>query len=350
MASADTDETLESYDDGSWYQGSRDSLREWFLVDGNRPVIALGSSVAVFLLLLALYEVGVVGFENDDSITRMSGGMIAGTFSLVTIVISINQLILSQELGQAGELREKLGGLMEFRRDIEEMANIPASPTEPTELLSLITARIRDRAERLRDADADGEASPTVAKYANTVVERTEEVEDQLEAADFGTFNAVSTMLRYDDAWLFYAARHVRNEHESTLPSETIETFDELIDALQTFNVARSHFKSTYLQRELAQLSRLTLLFGLPAVVAAMLVGLVYADPTGPAIADVYLPYVTSALITVVLSPLVLVASYILRTATIARRTASIGPLLSDKDPDSGPFDVSYQSDSASDG
>ena len=344
MASVETDETLESYDsDGGQREGPVAELVEWMMVDGNRSIIAIGLSIAVFVLLLTLYSLGVVGFENDDSITRMSGGMIAGTFSLVTIVISINQLILSQELGQAGELREKLAGVMEFRRDIEAMADVPASPTEPTELLSLITAAIRDRAERLSATTvSDDEASELLDTYANTVIERTKEVERRLQAADFGTFNAVATMLRYDDDWLFYVARHVRNKNESVLSADSTDAIDELIDGLQTFSVAREHFKATYLQRELAQLSRLTLAFGVPAVIAAMIVGLLYADPTGAAIEEAYLPYVTSALITVVVSPLALVASYILRTATIARRTASIGPLLPHKEPESGPFEVEY--------
>lgn len=62
----------------------------------------------------------------------------------------------------------------------------------------------------------------------------------------------------------------------------------------------------------------------------------------GNAIPASYLPYVVSALVTVVVSPVGLLASYILRTATMARRTASIGPMEPQASPGEGPFDVQY--------
>ena len=96
------------------------------------------------------------------------------------------------------------------------------------------------------------------------------------------------------------------------------------------------------MQRELTRFSQLTVYYGVPSVIAAMLVGLFYADLTGATLDLAYMPYVTSALITVVVIPLALLAAYILRTATITRRTASVGPALPQKDPDEGPFEVEY--------
>lgn len=63
------------------------------------------------------------------------------------------------------------------------------------------------------------------------------------------------------------------------------------------------------------------------------------------AIDPTLLPYVTSGLIVVVVSPLALLAAYILRMATITRRTASVGPMIPQKAPEEDPFDVSYNED-----
>ena len=83
-----------------------------------------------------------------------------------------------------------------------------------------------------------------------------------------------------------------------------------------------------YLQRELTWFSQLIVYCGVPAVLAAVLITLIYGSLGGSTISPAVLPYVISLLATVVFVPLVLLGLFILRTATITRRTASIGPML----------------------
>ncbi|GAB3033677.1 hypothetical protein [Natronobiforma cellulositropha] len=354
MRASDTDETQTSFTTGSDAEtGALERAREWLLIDGDRLFLALCLSAATFLLFLTLAHLGVISFVNDDSITRLAGGMIAGTFSLVTLVVSINQLILSREFSSAGEARERLGGVLEFRHDVGTAAEDSVPPAAPTGLLEVLAETIHRRAAAVGDAvDADAEGPPDesanvptaevrdrIRAYATRVEERTDALDETFEGTQFGTFEAVSATLAYDDAWQLYAARQFRTRHEDTLGQATLEALDELIEVLEFFAVAREHFKTTYLQRELTRFSQLTIYTGLPAILAAMLIGLVYADFGGAAISLVYLPVVVSALIAVVVSPLALLVSYILRTATVTRRTASVGPMLPQKDPDEGPFE-----------
>ncbi|WP_290819527.1 hypothetical protein [Halovivax sp.] len=319
-------------------------VQEWFLVDGDRLFVAALLSIAVFLSMLALGEVGLISFANDDSITRLAGGMIAGTFSLVTLVVSINQLILSREFTAAGEARDQIDGVVSFRRDVAKAAAVPAAPAAPTKLLELIVATIHHRADALDDAvsDHDEAVRGPIASYVAGLRESTERLDDTLEHAQFGTVKAVSAAVAFDDAWQQYAGTHLRHRHEGALSEEATAAFDELLGALQLFAVAREHFKTTYLQRELTRFSQLTIYTGVPAILSALLIGFVFADLTGPTLSIAVLPYVVSALVAVVVSPLALLVAYILRTATVTRRTASSGPMLPQKDPDAGPFDVSY--------
>ena len=346
MGSAEVEETFESY--GTDVGDESDfltRLNEWVLVEGDRQYVALGISVAVFTLLLVLNWVGLIAFTNDDSITRMSGGMIAGTFSLVTLVVSINQLILSREFRSAGEVQQRVEEVMEFHENIEDATEVPATPAEPTKLFELLVMAIHERAGRLPETvedHPDEEFRALVEEYTENVQESAERIDDTLEATEFGTFQALSAVINYNDAWQLYAARHLKNRHADAANEETLAAFDDVIDALQRFNVAREHFKTTYLQRELTRFSQLTVYYGVPSVISAMLVGLFYADLTGATLDLAIMPYVTSALITVVVIPLALLAAYILRTATITRRTASVGPVLPQKDPEEGPFDVEY--------
>ncbi|WP_121742043.1 hypothetical protein [Natronorubrum halophilum] len=344
MGSSETDETLESH--GTEMGKRTDSvtrLREWVLVEGDRLFIAMLISAAVFVLFLSLNEIGVIAFTNDASITRVASGMIAGTFSLVTLVVSINQLILSQEFASAGGARDQLEGVMEFRSNVAEAASVPASPASPSRLLEVLIEAINDHATALDDATdslGDSEIRALIGKYTNGIEESTEQVDDTLEHTTFGTFQAVSAAIAYDAAWQLYVARQLRERYADSLSDEATAAIDELIETLELFITTREHFKTTYLQRELTRFSQLTIYCGLPAILSAMLVGFIYADFTGPTISVVYLPYIVSALVGIVVSPLALLVSYILRTATVTRRTSSIGPMLPQKDPDAGPFDV----------
>jgi len=323
---------------------SRNRLVEWVLIDGNRLHVTALTSVGAFALLLALYHLGVLAFTNPNSVTRMASGMIAGAFSLVTIVVSVNQLILSQEFSPAGEFRDRLDGVLSFRRDVEDAAEIPAAPPEPTRLLELVVENVRVRANELADAaadiDDDAHRDLTV-RYARGVAERTEELDEELATRGDNTFDALATAVEYDDGWQLYAARHLRNDAPA-LSEGTARTFDELIDAIRLFSTAQGHFKTIYLQRELTRFSQLVMCCGVPAIAAAVLIGPLYGGIGGATIPVGYLPYVVTGLATVVSVPVSLLAAYILRTATITRRTAAIGPMLPQKDPDDGPFTVSH--------
>ncbi|PCR89698.1 hypothetical protein [Natrinema ejinorense] len=348
MGTSESDETLESYGaDIGGQVGLLTRFHEWVLVKGNRLGVAGALSGLVLVLVIGLYELGVINFANPNSVTRVASGMIAGTFSLVTLVVSVNQLILSQEFAAAGKARDQLEEVIEFRQDVADAAAVPASPASPTRVLELIVESIHHDAAALADAvaDHDEEVRETVVRYTNGVQERTDRIEDRIEQSDFDTFTAVSAAITYDESWHLYVGTHLRGEDADALSPTATERLDELVDSLKLFSVAREQFKTTYLQRELTRFSQLTIYCGVPSILSAILVGLLYADVTGASVSAAVLPYVVSVLIVVVLTPFALLVSYILRTATVTRRTASVGPMVHQKEPDEGPFDVTYGED-----
>ena len=349
MGSSESDDTLESHGTDIGSQASLPSrFQEWVLVEANRLLIAASISLLVFAFFLVLSELGIISFVNDDSVTRLAGGMIAGTFSLVTLVVSINQLILSQEFASAGNARTQLAEIMEIRSDIAAQSNVPASPASPTKLLELLVETIAAHASELAEtttAHEDGEHSELIREFTNSIEESTDRTRDTLEHTQFGTFTAVSTAVEYDATWQLYVARQLRGQYGDSLSAAATTTVDELIETLELFITAREHFKTTYLQRELTQFSQLTIYCGVPAILAAMTIGLLYGGLSGAMVSGSYQPYIISGLIAIVVSPLSLLASYILRTAAVTRRTASIGPMLPQKAPEMGPFEVSYGDD-----
>lgn len=344
MSSSDKKETLESYGSEMGRESGTSPI-EWVLVNGNRFYVTGLILLVVSIWFLGLYELGIIAFQNADSITRLAGGMVAGTFSLVTLVVSINQMILSREFTSAGEARNKLEGVMEFRKDIEETTDIPATPASPVALFYLLCELIRDRSQQLGNTinDEQGQESHTLIKsYVSGIDDSVDNVADTFEESSFGTFDVVSAAANYNDAWQIYAGRQLKNNYSEDVSQETIESFDKLLDALELFNIARTHFKTTYMQRELTRFSRLTLYCGVPAIFAAMTLGFLYGETGGSAINPMLLPYFVTALLVIVASPLALMTAYILRTATLVRRTTSIGPMIPQKDPEDDPFEISY--------
>lgn len=319
-------------------------VQEWVLIDGSRPLLTAGLLLLFLGSLLGLHRVGIVAFEDDDSMTRLAGGMVAGSFSLVTLVVSINQLILSREFTGTSGFEDRIGSVMEFQYDVEEHTGASTSPAEPSELLRLLAAsiyRITDRlGETVADHD-DEEVRSLVGQYTTSVKDNATRLESILGATEFDRFRSISAAMDYEDAWQLYTAKHLRNSYEESLPEEAIDALEELIEILELFNVARNYFKSTYMQRELTKFSRQTIYSGLLAVASAMTIGLLFADVGGPTVDPELVPSVVSVLVTVVLSPLALLAAYILRTATVARRTALTGPILPEKGPEESPFEVS---------
>lgn len=316
-------------------------LREWALLDGNRLFIAVGFLVAVLFVLLGASWIGVIGFRDVGAITRLSGGMVAGTFSLVTITVAINQLILSQELATAGELRDRLENMLDLRTEIEAATGAPASPAEPVRLLDFLIAAIKEHANDLLDAvaDEDEDLRQPVMAYVTAVVDTTDRVDAALSNPDCGTRKAVSTVLKSDTDWQIYAARRLRNGYADSLPENAITAFEDLLEVLELFDIMRLHLRGIYIQRELAKLSQLMIVFGVPAVLAGIFSALLYGNLGGAVLSTPALRITTSLLITVVVSPLALLAAYVLRIATIARRSTVIGPLLPDRDPTEDPFE-----------
>ncbi|MFC6903927.1 hypothetical protein [Halalkalicoccus tibetensis] len=344
MDTSEDGETLESHGSEMGRESGASPV-EWFLVNGSRLLVAAAVLLGVGVWFLGLDKLGVIAFQNDDSITRLAGGMIAGTFSLVTLVVSINQMILSQEFNSAGEARDELSGVMGFREEIEDASDAPASPASPVALFYLLVDTIHERADTLGESvDGGGDGGPRalIESYVSGVHESTTNVADTLESSSFGTFDVVAAAADYNDAWQIYAARRLKSQHGDELSEETVEAFDDLLDTLELFNIARTHFKTTYMQRELTKFSRETLYCGVPSVFAAMTIGFLYGGVGGAVIAPPLLPYAVTALLLVVASPLALMASYVLRMATLARRTASIGPMIPQKAPEDDPFELAY--------
>ena len=315
--------------------GSR--WKVFLLLNASRRLVAAGLLAVFFVVFVVLGVLDPAGIRaamgSDDPIETTFQGFLTAIITGVTLVVTINQLVLSQELGAVADQRERMEGAMEFREDVEEVLDRHVAPAEPASFLQTIVDATRERADALGDAteeEMDDDRRKRIRAYVDSLTENAKSVRERLEGAHFGTFEVVFAALDYNYSWKIYEARRLRNEYED--PDEAVdEALDRVIEALELFGPAREHFKTLYFQWELIDLSRAVLYASLPALAVATGMILYVDNPAsvpGSTLGVDNLIWLVSAAVTVALLPFVLLLSYILRIATVTKRTLAIGPFV----------------------
>jgi len=323
-------------------------LRLWLLLVVNRWVLTGVILALVFVILVAASGLGLTPLrtivENQDGLEFLFSAFIGAIITGTSIVVTINQLVLSQELGAVGQQRSRMQQSMEFRRDVESTIDEDASPPEPAAFLYELVDGVQARANELESAmedERDEELREKVADYVEDTTGNARPVKDRLEDAQFGTFDVIWAALNFNYSRKIYDARKIRADHGDSLSDEAAEKIDHMIDTLQLFGPAREHFKTLYFQWELINLSRALLYISVPAltVMALMIMYVDGAALPGTTLGVDNLVWLTSAGFVVGISPFVVFIVYILRIATIAKRTLAMGPFIlreSERDEDLG--------------
>ena len=321
-----------------------DRLRLKFLLNLNRYVLTAALALGLFSALVGMSTLG------DVSLREMMGpnGLVASAFQTmllsittsVTLVVTISQLVLAQELGPLGDQRERMDGERAFREDVEEFLET-ASPLEPNAFLRVLIELSSDRAEQLGDLVAssdDDELHADVQQFSDNLVTNAELVNEQLRDVQFGNFAIMQAALDYNYSWHIYELRRIQKEHADVLTDEQEKALDELNAVLQFFAPTREHIKSLYFEADLVNLSRQILYLGLPALAIAAGMGF-FADTgmvAGTTLGIDNVTWVVSGAFTITALPLLLLAAYIFRLTTLAKRTLSIGPSILRPSEDAG--------------
>jgi len=310
------------------------------LMGVNRWLLALAIAGFVFSTVVVVGSVhpteSIRMLRTGDPVETLFQAFVGAIITGVTLVLTLNQLVLSQELGAVGDQRERMEGAMSFRRDAEGVLSSAAAPPEPSAFLRSLVDASAERADALVDAVADADASDEFAdavdSFARDVAGNANAVGDALEGEQFGTFDVIFAALDYNYSWKLYAARRLRNEYAEECTEGVDAAFDDLVAVLELFGPAREHFKTLYFQWELVDLSRAILYAAIPAL-ATSVSFIVFFEPEAAFLAAETLG-VSHALVlvaagsTVATFPFAVLLSYVVRIATVTKRTLSIGPFI----------------------
>jgi hypothetical protein len=313
------------------------TVKMWLLMRADRWLLAGVVLLGSFLAFVALSQANLGSVReiarSQNGLRYLFSPLIGAIITGTAIVVTINQLVLSQELGTVGDQRNRMEGAMQFREDVENAVDMGTSPLEPPLFLAELLGGIETRADRLQEATAaepDRDLERDVTEYVEGLTDNLRPVKAALEQSQFGTFDVVWNALRFDYSLKIHRARQLRDEHASVLSDATSEAFDDVIEALAFFAPAREHFKTLYFQWELINLSRALLYTSVPAliVMGTMITAVDATSVPGQTLGVDNLALLTSFGFTVGIAPFVVFIVYMLRIVTVAKRTLAIGPFV----------------------
>ncbi|WP_232688740.1 hypothetical protein [Halobacterium zhouii] len=307
----------------------------WVLVSANRWVVAGGLALLVFAAFV-LWGVSKPvplnqTMQTSDMVETVFSSLVGAIITVTTLVVSINQLVLSQEIGSLGTQRSRMDTTMDFRQNTDDLLG-EVSPADPAAYLSALIGTTEQRAVALRETLAGHENDTLrerVDEYVGDLSENAEHARAHLSGSDFGTYDVLAAALDYNYDVKMHDLRRLGMNHESELSSEERAAFRDLLEALTMYGPAREYVKNLYIQWALVKLSRAILY---ATVVALTVAGgvVVFVDATtftGTVLGVETMLWFVSAAFAVSTLPFLLFVSYILRLATIAKQTLSVGPL-----------------------
>ncbi|WP_227380796.1 hypothetical protein [Haladaptatus halobius] len=308
-----------------------------WVVLGARRLAVTGVIAVVFFVLFViagtlLYPPLKSEIAKTDTIETIFSTMLGATITGTTLVVTISQLVISQENGPLGDQHQRMSDAMDFREYLSEMLG-HSTPADPSAFLQQLIGGAEQRTNDLREAIAKNghdDLQNEIDEFTESLTGNAETVKDELEGAQFGTFDVLFAALDFNYSWKIFHVERMQSEYADDLTDEQDRLFERLKTSLSMFGPAREHIKTLYFQWALIDLSQLILYAAIPAlfVAGAMLAFVGSGTFTGITLGVSDLLWVVAGAFTVTLIPFLLLVSYILRIATVAKRTLAIGPLI----------------------
>lgn len=313
-------------------------FKQWLLISGGRRVVTVSLLAFVYAVLLGLWLVRPVEIQvilsETNTVQQLLNTLLSGAILLVSIVVSINSLVVSQELAPIGSQHERVVDSWEFREEAAETVKTDVSPASPGEFLETILRAVNEDLDDLASATSDLEAPArgALTEYVEETRDEVERIQSVLTPNGEYAVNIVLFGSEYDFSRQVDNARSIRVRHSSAFTEQVQTTLERIISSLQYFVTAREYFKSFYFKREFSSLSRDLLYAGLPAILVNSYVLLALDAAIFPGrtfgISNLFLFFSLAYVIS--LAPFLVLTSYILRAAVISEDTVSAGGFILD--------------------
>lgn len=299
----------------------RAQFKKWILLSGHRYIVTSGILILMtgVVLIPALTRFII---RNTTPLTYMASALITGNITLITVVVAINQVILSQELESPGSLRDEIKQTAEYQQAALDQQ---ATPTAPSDFLHQLLQQTHQHAQSLEELlpESTDEVSD---RLLTDLPNHCKQVSDQLESASGKLSNVIIPILGVNYADYIHNCHQLQVKYDEESHDQLHTTLDQLTADLENIDVARQYFTTTFMKEDLATLSRSLLYVGILAVSTpiALLFQLTTYTGSSPPMPTLFILSVFTAVFG--LLPLALLIAFVLRIATVAQQIASITP------------------------
>ncbi|MFC4447609.1 hypothetical protein [Halorussus aquaticus] len=323
-------------------RGAPSSLGErvahWFLLRGERAHVTLVLLVAVLVVLLAMSVVRPVDvyalLKDTNTVQTLFNTLLSGMILLVSVVVSINSIVLSEEITDIEHQRERIDASIQYRGQIEQFIEGDVSPARPAEFLRAILKIIDQQSSTLADIAArsdDEEFRREAETFSDNITDEAERAGETLTDAQFGTFRVLLAGLNYDYSWQLHVARRFQRKYGEGLDDDEQAAIEDIVETLKVFATGREYFKSLYYKREFAHLSSRLLYVSLPAIIVTSYVLLALDTNLFPQVSLFTLSPLmvfVSVAYTIALVPYLMLTAYVIRAMAVTLRTLASGPFI----------------------
>jgi len=273
-------------------------------------------------------------FEMQTLLTETStvqtvlNTFLSGMILLVSIVVSINSIVLSHDMSSVNNQEARIEGATRFRSELGELTEAGEDPSVPTAFLKVMSRTIHERAQRLIDdvGAGDTEFAQEVSDHASSIADTADQL-GSVENTTGAEFAVLWKGMEFEYGEQMERSRQLRSYADAS-SEELADRFDSLIEALELFAIGKEYFKTLYYTQEVSRLSQTLLVITLPAILTNASTILAINAGILPEFWLLGLPPLQSfvaAAFTISLAPYLVLTSYMLRLSAVARLTSSAG-------------------------
>jgi hypothetical protein len=309
------------------------SLVRWVLLEANRLAVTGALLTFVFVSFMLLGIVWTIEMQTllteTSAVQTLLNTLLSGMILLVSIVVSINSIVLSHDMVSVSNQEDRVQGASNFRWALSEHTRPDENPSEPKSFLKVMSRTIHERAQTLDDEaiGCDRAATDELRTHAASITESADALGD-VEKTDGAQFAVLWKGMEFDYGTQMERTRTLKSTHDDDSYGDIPERLDRLIEAFELFATGKEYFKTLYYTEEVSKLSQTLLVVTLPAILINA--STILAINAG-VLPDFWLfgipPLQTfvAAAFTVSLAPYLVLTAYMLRLSTVARLTSSAG-------------------------
>ncbi|MCU4974582.1 hypothetical protein OB955_17825 [Halobacteria archaeon AArc-m2/3/4] len=328
-------------------RSSENRIKRWILFDGDRERVAVALLGTVFCVMLVMGGIWPIEYQEllgeTTMVQTVFNTLLSGTILLVSIVVSIAAVGISQELTSLGNQSERVDTIIEFQGELESNDIVDVSPARPGQFTAVVLRSVKQRADDLQQLEETTERDGATGREYHDELERlrtdihanTEEVLTTFSRVPSGSTDELLTGLNYDSSWQLYQSRRILTKYGDELTDAERSVIEDIMDTLHKLMVSREYFKTLYYKLELSDLSTTLLTVSLPIIFFITYVLLAIDSGIFPNVSFFgYTPLTVfiSLAYTIALAPYTVLTSYVLRAAAVTKRTPEEGPFVLDGD------------------